>query len=201
MVVTMILTFSIAVQAQTFREWFRQKKTQIAYYTEQIAALKAHNELLVDGYNIVRDGLQVAHDLRKGEFDLHHDYFQSLRSVNALFKTDQTGKVYANILEECEVVLSLSDRLPIGQQQYVQPVISTLRKKATQTYTDYQRLTTDDQYQLTDDERMQRIDETIAALHEQYAFVNRLYYGLQKMIVQEIREENDAKGLEKIYLP
>lgn len=187
--------------AQTFGEWFRQKKTQIAYYTKQIAALKMYNDLLVDGYGIVRDGLQVAHDLRQGEFDLHHDYFQSLRSVNGSFKTDDAVNVYNNIIRQCDAVLSLADRLPAAQQQHVQSVINTLKQKANETYHSYEGLTTNDQYQLTDDERMQRIDATIATLHDQYAFAKRLYYGLQKIMLQESKETHDAKGLEKTYLP
>jgi hypothetical protein len=201
MLISWCLLIVTIVEAQTFSEWFRQKKTQIEYYTKQIAALKLYNELLLEGYGIVRNGLQVAHDLRKGEFDLHHDYFQSLRSVNGALKTDQAAKTYADILQECEAVRALAERLPAAQREYVYRVINILQQKAEEMYHQYERITTNDQYQLKDDERLRQINATTYALHEQYVFVKRFYYRLQKMLMQEARESNDVKGLENIYLP
>jgi gamma-glutamylcysteine synthetase len=189
------------VRAQTFSEWFRQNKTQIDYYTKQIAALKAYNDLLVEGYGIVRDGLQVVSDLKQGNFDLHNNYFQSLRSVNVSLQTDQAAKVYSAILEECKSVLSLVEQVPSAQQQYIETVISTLKRKANETYSEYERLTTAEQYQLTDNERMRRMDESMTALHDQYAFAKRLYYGMQKMILREAKESNDTKALHQLFEP
>jgi len=200
-IMILLLMPATTTQAQTFGEWFQQKKTQIAYYAEQIAALKAHRELLRQGYGIVQDGLQVARDLRKGEFDLHEHYFQSLQSVNASLKTDEAEKVFGNIIRQCEVVRSLAEHLPEGQQQYVVAVMNTLTRKASQNYRGYEQLTTPAQYQLTDDQRMRRIEASLNAFQDQYAFVKRFCYGLQKMILQEVKERHVSQSLHQIFAP
>ena len=45
-----------AAKAQTFAEWFQQKKTQIKYLTEQIAALEQYGNYVKQGYRIAQGG-------------------------------------------------------------------------------------------------------------------------------------------------
>jgi hypothetical protein len=186
-------------RAQTFDEWLRQKKTQIAYYAEQIAALHAYHDLLVEGYTIVRDGLQVAYDLRKGEFDLHDAYFQSLRSVNPSLKTNQAVDVCQAILAECSAVQSGMQTLPSFQREYVQQVMATIKKYAGETYRQYELLIHDNQFQLTADERLRRIEATVEELRQQYAFAKRLHAVLIKLITQEAKEMEDYHALRKLF--
>jgi hypothetical protein len=53
---------------QNAQEWTRQKKTQIKYLLQQIAANKVYIEYIEKGYNIARKGLQTIHDIKKGDF-------------------------------------------------------------------------------------------------------------------------------------
>lgn len=69
------------VQAQTTDEWLNQKKTGLRYLAEQIAALKVYAGYLDKGYGIVRDGLAVIGDHKRGEFSLHKDYFAGLQKA------------------------------------------------------------------------------------------------------------------------
>ncbi len=59
------------IRAQTFSEWFRQKKTQQRYLLEQIAALRVYAGYVHKGYGIVSDGLQTVRDITNVEFNLH----------------------------------------------------------------------------------------------------------------------------------
>jgi hypothetical protein len=83
----MICFSSCWVKAQTFDEWFRQKKTQIQYLIDQIAALKVYSQSLEKGYQITGAGLKFIHGVKKGDFDLHQFYFSSLKKVNPQVKS------------------------------------------------------------------------------------------------------------------
>ncbi len=60
-----LLGIGIRVQAQNWNEWFRQKKTQIRYYVEQISALQVYIDLGQKGYGIYQDGLTVINDIKQ----------------------------------------------------------------------------------------------------------------------------------------
>ena len=62
------------VEAQTFSEWFRQKKTQKKYLLQQIAALQVYIGYAQKGYRIAKEGLTTIGGFTKGEFDLHSDF-------------------------------------------------------------------------------------------------------------------------------
>lgn len=77
-----LLLATSATQAQTFDEWFRQKKTQKEYLVQQIAALQAYSGTLRQGYALVRQGLHAVHTIKQGDLGLHQDFFSSLHTVN-----------------------------------------------------------------------------------------------------------------------
>lgn len=68
--------------AQTWDEWFRQKKTQRRYLAKQIALLKVYLGYLKKGYEIADKGLTTIHNIKNGDFNLHRDFFGSLKNVN-----------------------------------------------------------------------------------------------------------------------
>ena len=83
----MLLVGSLAhSHAQNWNEWFRQKRTQIRYLVNQLAALQVYIELGQEGYAIYRDGLQLVGDIKNGDFNLHKDYLGSLMLVNPAIK-------------------------------------------------------------------------------------------------------------------
>jgi hypothetical protein len=190
-----------SVQAQTFSEWFQQKKTQIAYYTEQVAALKAYSELLVQGYAIVRDGLQVVSDIKNGDFGLHNAYFSSLRQINEAFHTDDATAMYENVIRQCKHAATLSAYLPADQAQYVLSVAGDLQQKAAEQLRQYALLTTTDHYELSDEERLKWITECFTTLDDQYAFAKMCCRKVQVMLLQLSGEKNDVNGMQQIYRP
>lgn len=68
--------------AQTFAEFFKQKKTQKKYLVEQIAALQVYLGYARKGYDIAGSGLATIKKLTKGEFTLHSAFISSLSSVS-----------------------------------------------------------------------------------------------------------------------
>src|SRR5690606_37042983 len=71
-----------SAHAQTWDEWFQQKKTQKKYLIKQVAALQIYLGYVKKGYEIARQGLNLIGDIKDGDFSLHKDYFESLKAVN-----------------------------------------------------------------------------------------------------------------------
>lgn len=80
-VILLLCVASLSTKAQTFGEWFNQKKTQTKYLIQQIAELKVYAGVLNKGYTIARGGLQTINNIKHGDFNLHSDYFASLKNV------------------------------------------------------------------------------------------------------------------------
>lgn len=77
---------SSGVKAQTFGEWFRQGATQKKYLLQQIAGLQVYIGYVQKSYSIAKQGLNTVSAIKHGEFNLHKDYFNSLRTVNPKIK-------------------------------------------------------------------------------------------------------------------
>ena len=83
-----LLLSGLGSYGQTFSEFFRQKKTQEEYLVKQIGFLELYGGYVRQGYELVGSGLKVISRFTSGEFDLHKDFFASLKSVNPLIKND-----------------------------------------------------------------------------------------------------------------
>jgi hypothetical protein len=75
---------SIGAQAQipSWKETFKQKKTQREYLAKQIVLLRLYLGYVRDGYNLVSRGWTTIEHIRNGEVNLHRDFFSSLKNVN-----------------------------------------------------------------------------------------------------------------------
>ena len=90
-----LLTFALmtaamthCAQAQTFAEWFNQKKTQKKYLLQQIAALQIYSGYLKTGYGIARGGLGSIGGYIGNEYGLHGSYYTHLKTVNVIVKNN-----------------------------------------------------------------------------------------------------------------
>src|SRR4051812_7118892 len=80
--ILLLLLVQYKSKAQTFDEWFKQKKTQKKYLLQQIAALQVYSGYLQKGYEIAEQGLTVIGNIKKGDFNLHSSFIGSLKSIN-----------------------------------------------------------------------------------------------------------------------
>ena len=63
---------------------------------QQIAALKVYTDYAQKGYSEAKKGLTTIGDFKRGEFNLHSDYFNSLKTVNPKIKTyAKVGEIIA----------------------------------------------------------------------------------------------------------
>lgn len=199
-IITVLLLFlTVLTQAQTFAEWFQQKKTQINYLVQQIAALQVYTTYLEKGYSIANNGLKIIGSIKKADFNLHENYFSSLEKVNPQIKS--YWKIADIISLQIKIVASLHSQLKrMNQSQqftgdemaYTSKVFGSLLNGCADIIDQLIVLTTDGRIKMKDDERIKRIDQLHDNIKNRYEFVQ--HFGRENTIlgIQRTKEENDV---------
>lgn len=170
----MLFAFSFQpAKAQSFDEWFNQKKTQIKYLTAQISALQSCESGLRQGYNMMKAEWGAIGNFKNGEFGLHQDYYSSLSAVNPQVKSSvNLTTIQAeqqSIISQFNAINSLPG-LTAAEQTYIGSVRQNIINQCSKDLDDLQTALTASQLQMTDDERIKRINRITAAIKDKYAF-------------------------------
>lgn len=192
--------------AQTWAEWFSQKKTQIKYLTDQIVAMKVYAGYLEKGYHIAKQGLTAISDIKNGEFNLHKDYFGSLNSVSPAIAKD--ARIAAIIAMQASIVQryrkAFADAQSCGQFNsgeinYIYAVFTHLIEDCSNDLAELVTLTTAGKYQLTDEERIKRLDMLYGSMRNKYAFVQSFSNKTNVMALTRMKRTSDATMLQQLY--
>jgi hypothetical protein len=188
------------------QSFFNQKKTKLKYITEQIALLKVYNSYLKQGYEIVSDGWSLVNDIKNGDFDLHNNYFTSLKSVSSSIRNYSKAADIAVLQEQ---ILSNTDHIKkevtasgyvqADEKDYVNKVISNLLAACSANLSELQLLTTNDSLQLKDNERLDRINSLYTDMQDKYAFSKYFLNTVQLLELSRAKNENDIKALQLLY--
>lgn len=201
--ITLTIICSLAVcwtQAQTWNEWFRQSKTQKKYLIQQIAALKGYIEVAQKGYKIAKEGLDFIGDMKRGEFNLHDAFFNSLQSINPeirkYYKVAEIVGLQSEILKNCaETKRSLrnSGMMQADELEYVTGSFNRMLENCSDLVAQLITLTTSGKLELTDDQRIRRIDEVHQQMQDNYTFTKS--FGDQALIlaISRKQESNDLQ--------
>ncbi|AWW29419.1 hypothetical protein DN752_04260 [Echinicola strongylocentroti] len=112
LLVVFLLSFTATAKAQTFSEWFRQKKTQKEYLAKQITGLQLYIGYARKGYETLRTGWNTVQMLRNGEFNLHGDFFGGLASISPIVRN------YRVVPEFIALQLRLLDRMKTARKLF-----------------------------------------------------------------------------------
>lgn len=170
---------SSSLQAQSFSEWFKQKKTRKKYLLAQIAALGTYVKAVEQGYDIAQDGLTAVCGLKGGNFMQHALHFQSLQMVSPRVKgylkvaaipemEDQMAQCRQSVLTDKNVTGYLNERELVAVRQLFNEA-SIASKPALE---ELEMLSTDHTLAMTDDERITQVDQLYAAVKNR---VNHTY--------------------------
>lgn len=198
----LFLCVSVAgsLQAQTFAEWFDQKNTQRKYLLQQIAALQVYIGYAQKGYSIAKDGLNTIGGFTRGEFKLHTDYFNSLKSVNPQIK--RYAKVADIIALQVKIVknynrtyrqLNSSDAFNNDELAYIGRVFSRLLDDCDKTLDELITITTDGKLEMKDDERFARIDKLYLDMQDKYTFSQSFSNDAKSLAASRIKEKTDVQ--------
>lgn len=195
-----IALLSVSVKAQTFAEWFQQKKTQKKYLLQQIAGLQLYIGYAQKGYSIAQDGLNVIGDIKHGELNLHNDYFNSLKTVNpTISKYSKVGDIVAVQLKIIKVyknaysLVKQSKGFNTGEIQYIYEVFKRLTHDCAGTIEQLTMVIITDQLEMKDDERLKRIDALYNDMQDKYTFAQSFAGEAKFLAASRLREQNDIQ--------
>lgn len=186
--------------AQNFNEWFQQKKTQKEYLIGQIAAFQVYMDYLQKGYSIARKGLTLIGDIKSGEFNLHEDYFSSLKEVNPEIKNyirvAEIILLETKIIRACQKSTNQVKQNKIFDQEkreYLARVLARLMDGSELVIEELSLVVTPGKFEMTDDERINRIDALYKDMVDKYSFLSHFTSQVQMLANARTNEANDIR--------
>lgn len=202
----MTMLFFNYVYGQTLAEWTRQKKTQIKYLVQQIAALQVYATYVEKGYNIAKNGLNMIGDIKKGDFNLRRDYFSSLKNINptvkAYSKIAETITMQINIIKVCHqqrLNMNNSGQFNSDEMRYAGKVFENVLIGCTEIIDELISVTADGILQMRDDERIRRINYLYDNMQDRFSFVRHFANENSKLALQRMKEQNDVGVGKRLY--
>jgi len=201
--ITLIVALgSIPCSAQTFNEWFRQKKTQKQYLIQQIAALKIYLGYLKKGYDIAHKGLNTIENIKNDNFNLHRDFFGSLKNVNpAIANSVKVADIIAFqicIIRDIKRVYNFcktNENFTAEEIRYIAKVHTNMLFLCDANISELLTIINPDKTEMTDDERMMRIDKIYDDMRDQRDFVQAFGNDTQFLSSERGKEEREASLL------
>lgn len=197
----LLLLFTGFVTASTQAQG-RQRKVLL----QQIAALKVYIDAAQKGYSIARKGLNTIGDLKRGEFHLHIDYFNSLKKVNPKIK--KYGRVAEVIALQWKIIKSYNrsfeeldqgDLFHGSELAYIKRVFNRLIDNCNDTLDELITVTTDRQLEMKDDERMERIDRLYYTMMDHYSFCQSFNKQVKLLYLLRVKENNEVQKGRVLY--
>lgn len=185
--------------AQTWNEWFKQKKTQKKYHYQQIAALQAQLEFLKKGITIAYKGLTTVYNIKNGDFNLHRDFFGSFGKVNP--HISNSAKVADIIAFQIYIIRNLKEvhnfcrnnrNFTPEEVRYVGEVYSSMLYLSDVSISELVSIIRTDKSEMQDDARIKRIDQLYDDTLDKHAFVKS--FGNEVRILERQRERIEGKA-------
>lgn len=201
----LVIALALGAEAQTFKEWFRQKKTQKEYLLKQIAALEVYLDYLKEGYDIVQKGLDIVGNIKNDNLNDHIAQFRSLRHVKG--NLGVSGKVMVIMTRQISIMNSFrelnektrnSDYLTQAEIRYIDRVYQNLLTECERLITDLNVVLTNESSQMTDESRIERIDEAYADMNDKYSFAQSFCSSTETLIMQRSAERNEVESAQKL---
>jgi hypothetical protein len=182
--------------AQTLNELFNQKQTQKKYLLQQIAALQVYISYAKKGYNIVSSGINSIRDIKKGEFNLHNTFFNSLKSINP--KISRYAKV-ADIINYQVRIIKLTkqtlqsireaNQFTSEEVEYCKKVFDALLDDCVESIAELLAVITPDKLTMKDNERLARIDKLYLDMQDKFTFCNVMSEDMSVLALQRMSEQ------------
>lgn len=202
----MLLMFWGSLQAQSFSEWFRQKKTQKKYLLAQIAALETYARVIKKGYELAGSGLSMVAALKNGDFMQHTLRFSTLEMVSPRIKN--YSKVLAITELEDKAARSLRSMMEIKDLEYLlsprelnelRQADAEMRSEAAKDLEQLELLVSDGRLKMTDDARIRLIDQLYIEVQKEYSQTMNLTRGIRMLTDSRRKRAGDTRMLKKVY--
>lgn len=198
-ILSITLCFSCANgQTPKFKEWLKQKKTQKEYLAKQIALLQLYLGYLKKGYDIASKGLNTIENIKNGDFNLHRDFFGSLKNVNPHIAN--SAKVADIIAFQVYIIQNLrrvntfcknNKQFTPDEIYYVTKVYRNMLFLSDVNISELLTIIRANETEMKDDERLKRINKLYDDMLDKHAFV-KSFDGDVRMIAREREREKRA---------
>jgi hypothetical protein len=166
----------------------------------QIAALQVYIEYGQKGYNVVKKGLGFIGDVKRGELNLHQDYFSALKKVNPkiknYFKVVEIVSMQIQIMKTYKRTfrqLQEDDLFHGNELDYIQRSFDRLLENCNATLKELLVITTDAQLEMKDDQRMESIDGLYRTMVDDYTFCQNFCKEAKLLAIARIKERKEVK--------
>ena len=202
-IILTLCLFAATSEAQTFEEWFQQKKTQKKYLLQQIAALKVYFGCVEKGYEISQFGLKTIGDIKDGDLGQHTDYFNSLKNINPNIEeyslTKNIGAVQSSIIKlhhDLIIDIQESDSFTPDEVDYIHRVFSRLLSDCNKNIRALSEITSSGKLEMKDNERMKYIDALYLDMQDNLVFAQSFRRDALMLAASRIHTKNEfQKGL------
>jgi hypothetical protein len=167
---------------------------------KQIAAFKVYIEYAQKGYSIAKKGLNTISDFKRGELDLHVDYFNSLNLINPQIKNyakvAQIIALQVKILNSCNRTIrqiNQNDLFHGNEVAYIKRVLERLITDCDTAVDELIAVLTQGKLEMKDDERLERIDKLYQNMQENYSFCEDFSNQTRMMSFSRSAESKDVK--------
>ncbi|MFC4212451.1 hypothetical protein ACFOWA_14725 [Pedobacter lithocola] len=190
------------VQAQTFAEWFSQKKKQKEYLLKQIAGLQVYIGFAKKGYDIATSGIHTIRDIKNGEFGLHSAFFGSLKAVSPFIRNN--SKV-ADIIEMQLAIrknfngVKSNDQLSDGDREYIGSVREKVLDECLSDLEELLLVITSGKVEMTDNERIERLDQVYTGMKDKAAFTQSFTNEVSLFVGQKESEQRSINQNRRLY--
>lgn len=187
--------------AQTFSEWFRQKRTQQRYLLEQVAALRTYGQALKKGYELVGSGLKVVRELSDGEFSLHRTFISGLKRIGPLVSENpKIGELMAMQLELLRLFAAMERLEELGSgRQLLASVRSGMLAECLSDLEALLELVSAGRLGMEDAQRLERLDGLYSGMRERLMMARELAAQLHSVSGYVSGERKDVKGIGGLY--
>lgn len=192
--------------SQVLGGFFNQKGTQRKYMLQQIALYQTYLGYVKKGYNITRNGLQAVRDIRGGEFNLHNQYYRSLKQVNpAIRNQQQVRRIIALCTETKEQLQHIQkgvhrdDVFAPSEKDYVRDVAMHMNSETGRILQELEIVITPGTIQMSDDERLQKIQKIAAEAVSIYACARSFSDDIRVLALQRKGSRREIEVMKKLY--
>lgn len=194
------------VKAQIVKEWLQQTSTQREYLLEQIAELKIYLEATKKGYQIAKQGLSTISSIKKGEFDLHKNRFDSLLivkpSISSLARLKQIIDLHGQINEICRrhsAGITANSNLEDWQRGQIQQAFLRLYDDSQSVISSLFLAIRHGQVSMTDDQRLDLIGSCLVQMQQNYSFARDLKEQTAALSQERKNEKLQVENIKSLY--
>lgn len=192
----LLLLLVVTLSSQQIQAQAKQRKVLLL----QIAALQTYIGYAKKGYTVVKKGLNFIGDVKKGEVNLHGDYFSSLLKVNPQVRNYvRVGEIIALQIKILQVhkktfeLLGQDDLFHGDELDYIEKAFEHLIDNCNDTLDQLLIISTDASLEMTDDQRIERIEGLYRTMMEDYSFCENFSQEIKVLCLSRAKEKNDVK--------